>query len=549
MAQDAVKTPTGHSPSFSERLNAGAPTESFWRSLQYFHLYRLLVAALFGLALIFLSASPPFGSQNLRLTEWLVRSYLLAATLFYVLPRWRPPFNLLLTVEVAVDVLVLTLLMHLSGGNRSGISYMLLVVLAGAGLVGQGRLTLFYAAMASVAVLVEQAFHQLQDVGDLSDFTYTGVICVGFFGTAISAHLLSKRVVANEHLARQRGEALAAQMRINEQVIQDMQDGILVLDREGKVRQHNPKALELCQIQGRTAGLELDDYCPELARRYAEWSEQGVAASDVLLSRGARPLRVRYLPAGDGENSLLYLEDAEQLQAQARQIKLAALGRLTANMAHEIRNPLAAISHATELLQEDGEELTRKRLLRIIGENTQRLNRLVTDVLELGRRDRTQREPIPLDTFLAGFLEELALTEPEGVLAVRVECPPGLVLRFDRGHLNRLLTNLVGNAMRYCSGRPGSIAIRCLSTAYGSIEIHVVDDGPGIDPGASAHVFEPFFTTRSNGTGLGLYIARELCEANGAALDLMGSGSGAHFRISGKDVDGGRDLGQKERRV
>ena len=538
MAAGPVSSATETARPRRRRFLEDAPGETFWRSLHYFHLYRLLVALLFGLATVFMTTNPPFVATNTAWGEWIVRLYLVLAAFFFVLlPRWRPPFNLLLTIEVVVDVLVLTLLMSLSGGNRGGFSYMMLVVLAGAGLVGQGRLTLFYAALASVAVLTEQGFHLLKEGGDLSDFTATGVICMGFFGTAISAHLLSKRVVASETLARQRGEALAAQVRINAQVIREMQDGVLVLDSDGHVLQFNPRAAALAGVPGSQEegrAVTLSAFFPELATHWQAWRRGEEDGSGVLVSPTGRPLHVRYLPTGDEGNSLLFIEDADQLQAQARQIKLAALGRLTANMAHEIRNPLAAISHAAELLKEEATEDIRQRLLRIIGENTGRLNRMVTDVLELGRRDKTHAEDIALAGFLQGFSDELVLTHAQQATVVTVTGDLGISIRFDRSHLSRILANLVGNALRYCSGKPGSVSVRVGILSHAKQwELWVEDDGPGIEPAVRNHVFEPFFTTRSNGTGLGLYIARELCEANGVTLTLMDSDVGTRFRMVG----------------
>lgn len=514
---------------------ASVPSESYWRSLHYFHIYRLLVALLFGIALVLPSSLMPFSIQNVSSAEWVVRGYLAAAIVFFVLLRWRPHFNLLLTIEVAVDVVALTTLMHLAGGIRTGISYMLLVVLAGAGLVGQGRLTLFYAALASTAVLLEQGFRLLGENTDLSDLTFTGVICAGYFGTAATAHLLSRRVVASELLAEKRGNELAAQLRINERVIRDMPDGVLVVDGEGVVRQHNRQAETLCQAEGKALHT-LDDFCPDLTLRYPEWRAWGREVEAVVsLPGGKRPLHVRYVPAGVGEDSLIYLADTSRLQAQAQQLKLAALGRLTANMAHEIRNPLAAISHAGELMGDEQDPVLQARLLRIIGENTQRLNRLVTDVLELGRRDKTQIETIRLAPFLESFADEFSIAEPSAGKVLAVTCPPEASLSFDRGHLSRVLSNLVGNALRYCSGQPGSVTIRVVMPLVGNaIELHVEDDGPGIEASVRVQVFEPFFTTRSTGTGLGLYIARELCEANGATLTLLDGEGGAHFRMTGR---------------
>jgi two-component system sensor histidine kinase PilS (NtrC family) len=201
-------------------------------------------------------------------------------------------------------------------------------------------------------------------------------------------------------------------------------------------------------------------------------------------------------------------------------------------MAHEIRNPLAAISHAAELMVEEEADPLHQRLARIIHDNTLRLNRLVTEVLELGRRDRAQPEALRWQAFLAGFLEELSLHDPSAGSRVRL-AEGDVELRFDRGHLYRVLWNLLGNALRHASPADGSVRLeaRAASTA-GTVELHIVDDGPGVDEAQRNQVFEPFFTTHGAGTGLGLYIARELCEASGARLELLNDGPGAHFRIS-----------------
>ena len=513
------------------------PPESFWRSLNYFHLYRFIAASLFVLATIFPSWSFPFGSENLFLARWVSQTYLfLAGVIPLVLLRWKPPFNFLLTAEVFIDIVALTLLMSASGGNHSGLGYLLLVVLAAAGLVGEGRLTLFYASLATLAVLLEQGHRALVSGSEPGDFTHTGIISIGFFTTAATARLLARRVVANEMLARRRGVELANQLEINQRVIRDMLDGVLVVDAEGRVSQYNPRAATLWECAP-AFEARLEDFSAELALRYQEWRRSMTEVINTLrVPRSGRLLRVRFLPAGETDNALLYIEDMERIQAQAQQIKLAALGRLTASMAHEIRNPLAAISHAAELLGEGQEETTQRRLTRIIDDNTRRLNRLVTDVMELGRRDRAQAELIHLRESIAFLIEELALMTPRTRDIVVLECDEALKLRFDRGHFHRVLTNLVENALRYCSNGPGSVRIAATyAEATGMVELLIWDDGQGIPAEARQHLFEPFFTTRNDGTGLGLYIAQELCEANGGRLELMvTAGPGTQFRLSGK---------------
>ncbi|HLA33647.1 MAG TPA: ATP-binding protein [Rhodocyclaceae bacterium] len=515
--------------------------ESFWRSLRYFSFYRLFVALLFlGTALVFGEALS-LGSYDFRLYRTLAFAYSLLAVGFLVLLLWRPPrFNFLLSLQVTTDILALTLMMYTSGGQKSGIAALLLVVVAGAGLVGQGKMALFYAALASVLMLLEQGWRTLALDADPADFVRTGFICIAFFGSAVAARLLSQRVVANEVLARERGRELDEQLRISERIIRDMDDGVLVVDADGSVRLLNPRAQSLLNASAADCST-LDALSDALSGRYDAWSRDCVEVAEMLRVDDGRLVRVRYLPPADrGGKTLIYLEDMDRVQAQARQLKLAALGRLAANMAHEIRNPLAAISHAAELLAEDDVDLLRNRLARIIHDNTRRLNRIVTDVLELGRRDRAQPEVLRWQTFIAEFMEEFSLHDASASRRVQV-VGDGLELRFDRGHLYRVLWNLLGNALRHASAQTGAVRIEARSGSDPSlVELHIADDGEGIDKALHSQVFEPFFTTHGAGTGLGLYIARELCEANGANLELLDSAldgdgapglSGAHFCI------------------
>jgi two-component system sensor histidine kinase PilS (NtrC family) len=245
-----------------------------------------------------------------------------------------------------------------------------------------------------------------------------------------------------------------------------------------------------------------------------------------------RALRARFLPPGDGGAALIFLQDIGRLQQQAQQVKLAALGRLTANMAHEIRNPLASISHAAELLADERSGKGVERLVRIIGDNTQRLNRLVAEVMELGRRDRSSPEQIDISEFLRQVKDEFVLRDASNDSRIRLDLSPEACICFDRGHLYRVITNLIDNALRYASKSEGAVRIIGESDAEGLVQLHVVDDGPGIGETERNQVFEPFFTTRAAGTGLGLYIARELCEANNARLALLDGAPGAHFCIS-----------------
>jgi len=513
-------------------------SEMHWKSLHYFVVYRCCIAGLlFASSLLHPSAfsilSPHAGSFHLAVTGL----YLLATISSLLgLHYCRRRFNVQLTLHVLVDVLVLTLLMHSGGGLHSGLGALLLVTLAGAGVVGQGRLVLFFAATATLAVLFEQAYRAMAVGVEVTDFFQAGLFCAGFFAVAISARLLARRIISNEELARRRGVDLKNQTLVSQRIIEEMQDGVLVLDRDGWVKQHNPRAEQLLGL-GDPSERRLVNYSTELARAFSDWCAR--ASGEPVLVRApasGMQLRARFVTTISSERDVLvFLEDMGRLQEQARQIKLAALGRLTANIAHEIRNPLSAINHAGELMAEESLGSTNDRLLRIVLDNTQRVERIVSDVLELGRRDRAHRELIDLRQTLPILVDEYTLKETVSAGVVGFEFSGAATIFFDRSHFHQVLWNLLGNALRHCRGVAGSIRLRVQEGSRdGWVDLHVIDDGEGVDERYSEQIFEPFFTTHNRGTGLGLYIARELCDANGARLELMYSESGADFRVSGR---------------
>ena len=512
------------------------PGDALWAPLRYFGIYRLVVASVFLLVIGLFSSKSGLGSQDPWLFAWTALAYWLLAIFFNgAMKQIHLAFNRQLTMQVMADILALTLLMYASGGNKSGLAIMLVVVLAGAGLVGQGRLTLFYAAVATVAVLLEQMVRAVELGADPADFVQAGILCIGFFATAVSARLLARRVIANEELARRRGIDLTNQLSISERVIRDMQDGVLVVDASENVRQYNPQAEALLDVRA-PPNADLAAFSADLAEQFRAFERGTRETVHTLRVPGSgRLLRVRLVHAGESGGVLVYLEDMGRIQQQAQQLKLAALGRLTANIAHEIRNPLSAISHAAELLREEKRAESQERLSRIINDNAQRLERLVRDVLELGRRDRSEAEPIRLDRFLEGFLDEFAMHEKARRERYTLDAAPETVLRFDRAHLNQVLWNLLSNATRHASEAAGGVRLVARTHALARrTELHIIDDGSGVNEEVRSKVFEPFFTTHGRGTGLGLYIARELCEANGATLELLANDPGAHFRIVGR---------------
>ncbi len=518
-----------------------ARPESYWTSLRYFSFYRVLVAAGFLAATTLIyDRSLVLGSYSLGLFRYAAASYVVAGALFFVvLMKLHDLFNLQLSLHALTDIAAFTLLMHASGGMRSGLGVMVLIALIGAALLAPRRLAFLYAALAAIALLLDQGLLEITPDAPGADFFQAGMLAIGYFSSAGVTNWLAERVAANEALAIRRGRALEIQTRVNQLVIEDMHDGVLVLDRDDKVVQHNPQARRMLGGDA-ILGVAIDRLLPAFAPQWRAWrsSREAPPPKQMDVETRDREIRVRVVESGVHEEfGVLFLEDMTRSREQAQQLKLAALGRLTANIAHEIRNPLSAISHAAELLTEERRERDRHRLARIIVDNTRRLDGMVSDVLQLSRRDRVSAEQIRLSAWLAAFVEEFIANEgvSAGRLALVNEPRTDPVVVFDRGHLHQVLWNLLRNAVRYASPEPGSVRV-ALTNADGQVELNVIDDGPGVAEQIRSQLFEPFFTTDSKGTGLGLYLARELCVANRAVLEYVSGTGGGHFRVVCEEV-------------
>jgi two-component system sensor histidine kinase PilS (NtrC family) len=527
----------------SLRESSDRVSDTLWRSLHYFNLYRLLVAGIILAAHLLLGSRVIIGQANPPLFVAASLLYMLfgGAMAFTIHKRW-PRFELQLSMQVLADVLLIAVLMFASGGMASGLGLLLLITLAASSLVAEGRLAMFHAAVATLAVLLEQTLWSWKSDGS-AEYFQTGLLSASFFAVAGVAQYLARRLMASEELARQRGVDLANLDQVNQLVIEDMQDGVLVVDGEGRIRQVNAQAERILgPLPGARGVVTLARYAPQIARRLHEPGEAIDLELSPLRAEKPRPFRARLVPVrGDRRlGTVIFLEDMSRAQAQAQQLKLAALGRLTANIAHEIRNPLSAIVHATQLLEEDlGRDATERRLLEIIRDNTFRLDRMVQDILQLNRKDRGNPQALPLASYLARFADEFCQVERIPRETISVEAEPDLSLVFDRYHLHQVLWNLCRNAWRHGSQRPGSIRlVASRAMVPGVVQLDVIDDGPGVPPADQPHLFEPFFTTESTGTGLGLYIARQLAEANQATLDYIEVAPGGQFRICGKGETG-----------
>lgn len=520
--------------------------DSLWRSLQFFNAYRLTVAVLMLTSVAILGTDSFIGWRHQALFVYASVFYVAFGFLcFFVTRVRRPELDWQLTAQVSADVLFIVLMMHASGGIVSGFGLLLLAVLAGAGSISRGRLTLFHASLATIGILLEHTYQVLKGEAVVTQYLQAGFLSIGFFATAWVAHVLSRYTTESERLAAQREVDLANMAQVNQLIIQDMDAGVLVVDADGRIRSRNAKAESLLgTMAGDHVGASLRERAPALAARVARWRASSADEAEPLTTLiSGRPVSVRFVPVGrHGDvGAVLFLEDMTRVQAQARQMKLASLGRLTANIAHEIRNPLSAISHATELLQEEGGlDPTARRLLNIIHDNAQRLDRMVQDVLRLNRRDRAHKEQFALVEYLRVFAEQFCGMEKVAADILELKCVTNPTVVFDRSHLNQVMWNLCRNALRHCRAKRGSICVRVdPGPRPDRVKLSVIDDGPGVAPEHRAHLFEPFFTTVASGTGLGLYIAREVCEANEASLEYIESAAGGFFCVECRSVEPG----------
>ncbi|WP_310448012.1 two-component system sensor histidine kinase NtrB [Thiobacillus sp.] len=503
---------------------------SHWRSLDYFNLYRLTLTMALVFTGVLFGASEMFTEGAGERFQAYAFAYLVVAALFVlgIRARW-PGFPVQLTTHIVADIIFTVLLMGTSQRLADGMGLLLVVSIASGGLVGSGRLTLLYASIASIALLLQHSLSILGYSPTNSSYFQVGLLCTGYFAIGWLAHTLTQRALRSETLAQQQAEELALLNRINALAIENSPDGLLAVSGDGIVRHASPRALTLLGVTtpvvpGRT---RLEACSPELARL----ARQLLPDATPTLNAPNGPLRVRCIPLATADGSRVLVLEDQSLAAQAAQrLKLAALGRLTANIAHEIRNPLSAISHAAQLLSEDTHDPTQVKLTGIIENNARRLDRLVEEVLTLNRRDRLKPASVNHAT-LAALIAELQQAEAIPADRISVSLDERLHFQFDPDHLRQILWNLLRNAWRVSSKNPGCIQIRLHQQAELAL-LEIQDDGTGVPPEHQSKLFEPFFTTDAQGTGLGLFLARELAEANHAVLAYVPGAWGARFRLS-----------------
>jgi two-component system sensor histidine kinase PilS (NtrC family) len=525
---------------FSSAADTSRQDAQTWKPLRFLTLYRLTLAGLLGALFFFLPTGKALGSDHPWLYGTVILGYLGFALLAGFAARLRQPgYGLQVFVQVLVDILAIVLLMHASGGLESSLGILLILAVAAGSLLLPGRLAYFFAAVATLAILGEIGLAMLQE-SDVSgtDLTRAGLLGAALFTTAVIAHVLALRIRESEALAMRRGVDLANLARLNEHVVQRLQSGVLVVDEQERVHLVNDTAGLMLQSPHTRAGEYLEQICPQLARQLRRWrSEPGYVPETLLPPAAQASLQPRFTALGRsrGSATLVFLEDTAALAQQAQQMKLAALGRLTASIAHEIRNPLGAISHAGQLLAESPHlDAGERRLTEIIADHSQRVNAIVENVLQLSRRGQSNPRDIELEDWAHDFVDDLARCGRLPADRVDIRCNHNdLRVSFDPGQLHQIVWNLAHNAIQHGGGR---LELRIGLTEARLPCLEVLDEGPGIPDEVENQMFEPFFTTSATGTGLGLYLSRELCVLNDARLSYARrddqGGRGSRFRIT-----------------
>ncbi len=516
-----------------KRLGSRAPPvqddRAGWRTLEYFALVRALIAGALILSAVVAGSESDWRGMPIASVS-MVYFALVAASAFATF-YLRRGFLAQVVAQVALDFIFVSVLLLSTEIATATILYLL--PLTGAALMLPAVAVYAVSSLAAFVLLADAVRHLLRFDAIGNTFFQAGLSGAVLFAVAALLQFMATRLAQQERLAQSRGRMIQGQLEINRLVIAEMEQGVIVVDATTRVRANNRAARELLGLGGdaQLTGRLLADFPAfgMLTAAFQRWvtvAQTGAQQDrEFILTLPEVRLRVRFARprTTDSAEFAIFLEDERRVEDRAQQLKLAAMGRLTASITHEIRNPLGAIGHAAQLLLEEVREPTSLRLAQIVNDNTRRLNRLVEDVLRVARRDLPSGEEIDdidLETFLSAWVREFILERKLDGAMIRLDVN-AVRVRFEETQLRQVLFNLVENAVRYASGRPHSVEILAqplMADARAVAQLWVLDDGPGVSEAMQSNLFEPFFTSEGRGTGLGLYMAREFCALNQARL-------------------------------
>ncbi|WP_049722504.1 sensor histidine kinase [Gilvimarinus polysaccharolyticus] len=501
------------------------PSYDPYQLLRVYTYYRVLLGSL--LLLIYKSnlVSNVLGIDSAPLfvyTTWAYTTISLTTLIFLWCNKSAPTLQQRLFAIVS-DIVGITLIMFASGGATSGLGYLLIVSVAAAGMLMPAQLAVFIAALATIALIGESIVHHSVSGIDSKALFIAGSLGAMIFITALLFQYLTRKIKASTEELAAHSKHIAHLQKLARLIVERMRTGIVVLNKNDDIELINDAAQRLLSLK-KSDDLSLSlTQMPTLKHQLDQWRKGQAQGSEVVKNNTdpGSELRISLanLELGKTEETLAFIEDNRAIVQQAQQLKLASLGRLTASIAHEIRNPLGAISHASQLLSESPNIADAdQRLLEIISNHTKRVNQIIENILHVSRRNMATPSMLELGTWARKFIDEYTRSNDSDI-ALKLNSEP-VYATFDSCHLHQILTNLVDNALRYTPTDCAEPVILEIGVESGrqTPYIKIIDKGPGIAPANQKHVFEPFFTTENTGSGLGLFICQELCEANQAIL-------------------------------
>ncbi len=498
----------------------GIPLEQAWSLLKIFFIYRFTVSSLF--IILFYSQFDPSIATRHDIPLYTIASHsYLAFSIISGVFAFNRLFSYSSQAQTVIfsDIIFITLLMHASGGINSGIGILLVVSTAAGGLLIGGRCALFFAALASLSILTEHIYDILTH-STPKLFTYAGMLGASYFTIAYLSFTLAKRTEQSEKITSQHQQTISNLEELNRHIIQNLQSGIIISNDAQDIKMCNQAVLNIIGTPKNTHPKSLSDISKQLSNSFQQWTIDSQQNFALIGLPDHKQIHSRFslIQTQDETFHMIILEDTYLYNQQLQQSKLASLGRLTASIAHEIRNPLGAISHASQLLSEAPALHTEDiRLTEIIQSHCLRMNKIIEDVLQLSRRQLSKREKIQLnfwiDHYIQGFIYDTGSSFDNFIVSTQAT---DLWTYIDTGHLKQIFDNLCSNALKY--GDSSQEIIINISLIDGLPCVTFFDNGAPIDSETVNHLFEPFFTTSTSGTGLGLYISKELAELNQAKL-------------------------------
>jgi two-component system sensor histidine kinase PilS (NtrC family) len=514
-----------------------------WRVIGLVSLYRLLLPPVL-LAMQFLGGQGSLLAAHRGLFLSACIAYFSVGVLLVVARRLSlHSLRGVALLNTCVDAAAISLILYTSGGVASGLGILLVLPVGAMAVLAEHRDAFLIAAMSALGILLQQIFVYAAGVAPASDFTTAGVIGVVLFAIALSAWPFANRLRESEALVRRQEIDLANLAQLSQYIVQHLRESILVVDAQDRVRLINESAAQMLGDRSAFPGALLGEASPRLLYLLETWRQRDAGAAEppptFTAADGARVIRPHFAPLGDSNPApiLVFLEDTSLIAEKVQQSKLAALGRLSASIAHEIRNPVGAMSHAGQLLAESPHLASEdKRLTEIICSNSARVSTIINNVLHLSQRGEAHRERLSLRGWIEEFRDEFCATMQlsEEQLAI-VGSDAQLEVRVDASQLRQVVWNLCDNVLRHAASaaRDAPLEIRYGRLSPGSRPyLEIADRGPGVSAENVERIFEPFFTSGHGGSGLGLFLARELAQTNGATLLYEPrSGGGSIFRL------------------